>query len=434
MKQSGFNIFASRLVRLSALCALFAVLLAPLAASAEATVRDIRLAPYGNGTRVVIDLSRMVSYRHLVLDRPDRLAIDLPEVAWLVPQSIGDEGVGVVEGYRFGRFQPGVSRLVLDIDGPFAIENVFELPATDSHGQRIVTDLVALEPGTNGSALPKANGSELPKILNGTHQADLVDTPRPKDPAPKVQTAAFSGGIRALPVPKPAYPPLERVVVLDPGHGGVDPGAIGPSRAREKDIVLEIAQRAQRKLEATGRYRVVMTRSDDSFVRLRDRLDLARRGEGELFISMHADSLPQAPTVRGAAVYTLSERASTQEAAQLAQKENRADILGGIDLTGQEALVRQILIDLAQRDANNRSIRLAELVIDELDDVTRMARSRRQQAGFVVLKSPDMPSVLLELGYLSNDLDERRLQDGSYQDQLAAAIVAAVEQYFLAES
>jgi N-acetylmuramoyl-L-alanine amidase len=428
------------LVRLPVLLALIVWLLAPSAALAEATVRDIRLAPMGDGTRVVIDLSRKVSYRHLKLDHPDRLAIDLPEVAWLVPQSIGAQAVGVVDGYRFGRFQPGVSRLVFDIEGPFAVEDVFELPSIDGHGYRIVTDLVALPAETNGTDLhhangsghPEVNGNGLPVMLNGSHGADLLERPRPKDP--EVQTAAFTGGIRAIPVPKPAYPPTRRVVILDPGHGGVDPGAISATNVKEKDIVLEIAHRARRKLEALGRYQVVMTRSDDSFVRLRERLDVARHSGGELFVSMHADSLPQAPGVRGAAVYTLSERASTQEAAELAAKENRADILGGIDLTGHEALVRQILIDLAQRDANNRSIRLAEAVIDELDDVTLMARSRRQQAGFVVLKSPDMPSVLLELGYLSNDLDQRRLQDGGYQDQLASAIVTAIEHYFLAES
>lgn len=434
MEQGGPDPFAFRLVRLPALIALIVWLLVPTVALAEATVRDIRLAPIGDGTRVVIDVSRKVSYRHLKLDQPDRLAIDLPEVAWLVPQSIGAQTVGVVDGYRFGRFQPGVSRLVFDIEGPFEVEDVFVLPPIDGHGYRIVTDLVAAPAGTNGTELSEVNGNRLPAILNGSHDAELLERPRPKDPPPEVQTAAFSGGVRAVPAPKPAFPPARRMVILDPGHGGVDPGAIGVSNVKEKHIVLEIAHRTRRKLEALGRYQVVMTRRDDSFVRLRERLDVARHSDGELFISLHADSLPQAPAVRGAAVYTLSERASNQEAAELAAKENRADILGGIDLSEHESLVRQILIDLAQRDANNRSIRLAETMMDELDDVTRMARSRRQQAGFVVLKSPDMPSVLLELGYLSNELDERRLQDGGYQDQLAAAIVEAIESYFLAES
>lgn len=186
----------------------------------------------------------------------------------------------------------------------------------------------------------------------------------------------------------------------------------------------------RKRLEATGRYKVVMTRDSDRIVRLRDRLLVAREREGELFLSLHADSLKKAPDVGGASIYTLSERASNDEAARLASKENRAGILAGVDLSEQEDIVTEILIDLAQRDANNKSIRIAELLVEELGNVAKLAKRRRSQAGFVVLKSPDMPSVLIELGYLSNGTDEKALGDPAYLAKLAAAMVRATDRYF----
>jgi N-acetylmuramoyl-L-alanine amidase len=219
--------------------------------------------------------------------------------------------------------------------------------------------------------------------------------------------------------------------VIDPGHGGVDPGAIGSTtKILEKEVALRTGLALRHRLEATGRYKVVMTRDDDRIVRLRDRLRIARESQGELFISLHADSLVRAPEVRGASVYTLSERASNDEAARLARKENRADILAGIDLSDQEDIVTEILIDLAQRDANNKSIEVADLLVDELGSVTRMVRRQRSQAGFVVLKSPDMPSVLIELGYLSNPTDEKALADEAHIARLADAVAQAVDLYF----
>jgi N-acetylmuramoyl-L-alanine amidase len=369
---------------------------------AEATVRAIRIAEHGEGTRVVIDLSRRVEYRHIPLNDPSRLAIDLPDVAWLVPESNGRRSVGLVKGFRFGRFQPGVSRLVLDLDGPFEIRRVFELPPNGPNGYRIVTDLAV---GINGAA--------------NDHQASSAGQ----------QTAALRVPGPA-PQPQQAPRPGKRLIVIDPGHGGIDPGAIGAADTYEKNVVLAMGLELRRQLIATGRYEVVMTRDDDSFVRLRDRLQIARESQGELFISLHADSLRQAQQVAGLAIYTLSERASNEEAARLAQKENRADILGGVDLSDQEDIVTQILIDLAQRDANNKSIRIAELMVDELADVTRMLRRQRQQAGFVVLKSPDMPSVLIELGYLSNPKEEQALRDSGYLARLATALVRAIDRYF----
>jgi N-acetylmuramoyl-L-alanine amidase len=217
----------------------------------------------------------------------------------------------------------------------------------------------------------------------------------------------------------------QRIIVIDPGHGGVDPGAIGStSNILEKEVTLRMGLALRDQLEATGRYRVIMTRDDDRSVGLRDRLLIARQSQGEVFISLHADSIVSAPEVSGASVYTLSEQASKDDPARLASKENRADILAGIDLSNQEDIV------LAQRDANNKSIRLAELLMLELNAATKTAKRRRAEAGFVVLNSADMPSVLIELGFLSNPADEEALADDAHIARLATAVARAVDVYF----
>ena len=375
--------------------------------AADASVDDIRIASHGAATRVVIDLSKPVDYRYISLGQPPRLAIDLPDVDWSVGADAA-RAVGLIKGFRFGQPRPGVSRIVLDVAQPFAIDRVFELPPNGTRGHRIVTDLVG-------------------KRVNGQHhESKHAITPAA---APGDTQAAAVMVIRP-PARKPP-PPAARIIVIDPGHGGVDPGAIGSTtNILEKEVALRMGLALRKRLEATGRYRVIMTRDEDRIVRLRDRLQLARQSQGELFISLHADSVEQAPEVRGASVYTLSERASNDEAGRLARKENRADILAGVDLSDQEDIVTEILIDLAQRDANNKSVRFAELLVDELKGATRMAKRRRAQAGFVVLKSPDMPSVLVELGYLSNSADERALADDAHIAKLAAAVAQAVDLYF----
>ncbi len=423
----------ARLGRLALAWCLLVALADLQPAGAQGTVRDIRVIPHEKGVRVLIDLNQRAPYSYLLLPNPPRLAFDLPEVSWLVPSSRGERPAGMVKGFRFGLFRPGTSRLVLDLAGPFDVSRMLELAANDASGFRIVAELAPLPPGT-----PMA-----PRLVNGGRPASLAvaEAPRPIATPAEAQaqqlamlTAPRAASDTPVPMAKPSYPLAPRVVVLDPGHGGVDPGALGLRGTREKNVVLAAAREVRRQLEATGRYRVVLTRSDDTFVPLRDRLQIARTAGGELFMSLHADSLVKDRSVSGGAVYTLSERASSEEAARLANDENRADILGGLDLSNQEAVVTQILIDLAQRDANNKSIELANTLVNHLNGATHMLRKQRQQAGFVVLKSPDMPSVLLELGYLSNAGDERRLTDPTYLARLASAIVQAVDKFFRAES
>ena len=219
------------------------------------------------------------------------------------------------------------------------------------------------------------------------------------------------------------------LVVLDPGHGGVDPGAIGYSGVYEKDIALATARELGRVLEASKRYRVQLTREDDEFVPLQDRVARAHSAGAELFVSIHADALPDAGT-RGASVFTLSERASDREAAELAARENKADLIAGIDLSRHEPVVSEILLDLARRQTNNLSIRLARDMVLELGREVRLLNNTHRSAGFAVLKAPDIPSALVELGCLSNKDEDRLLQQASYQRRLASGLARSINDYF----
>jgi N-acetylmuramoyl-L-alanine amidase len=219
----------------------------------------------------------------------------------------------------------------------------------------------------------------------------------------------------------------ERIIVIDPGHGGIDPGAIGSTGSTlEKEVTLRAGLALRDQLEATGRYRVVMTRDDDRMVGLLDRVQIASQSQGELFVSLHADSLVTAPQVRGASVYTLSE----QTPMSLAIKGSGARILAGIDPSNQDDLASEVLLDMTQRDTNGRSVRLAELLVQELNGATRMVKQQPAQASFVVLQSPQIPSVLVELGYLSNPVEEYALADDAHIARLAAAVVRAIDVYF----
>ncbi len=279
------------------------------------------------------------------------------------------------------------------------------------------------------SDLPAAGGSdsERPGARRPTPAADVAIDPD-GGATGTVETAmapVFQPPVVATPPP----PQRRRVIALDPGHGGIDPGTVGINGVLEKEVTLDLARRLQALIDATGRYAVVMTRSDDVFVSLRDRMATARRSEAALFISIHADSISDAQ-FRGASVYTLSDQASDAEAARLATKENRADVIAGTDLSAHDEVVAGILIDLAQRVTNNKSIEFADVLTAELGDVTALVRNTRRFAGFVVLKSPDVPSVLLELGYLSNPTDAANLAKPEYRDRLARATLRAIDRHF----
>jgi N-acetylmuramoyl-L-alanine amidase len=285
---------------------------------------------------------------------------------------------------------------------PAVIRKSFSVPPNGSAPDRFVVDI---EPAA--SAGPSA--------------AVALQSP-PKAAAGRAPTKV------GIPVP-PKRPDIRRIVVIDAGHGGQDPGTIGSSGTYEKTVTLEMARELKKVMEAGGHYRVVLTRADDTFIRLRDRVALARAAGAELFISLHADSIGDRHH-RGASVYTLSEVASDKEAEALATKENKADLIAGIDLSNENRDVANILIDLAQRETMNYSARFAATLVDEIDRAAKINVNPHRFAGFAVLKAPDVPSVLIEMGYLSNPQDERMLRDPRQRKRFADAVRRAADRFF----
>ena len=366
-------------------------------AAAGPAVTGARMGDYPAKTRFVLDLDAPVTFEIFALPDPYRVVIDLPEVDWrLAP--VAEPPSRLISGYRFGLFRPGRSRIVIDVTRPVAIAKSFLLGPTGRRGHRLVIDLKPVDRESFMAALRKAEPAAEPAPLQAR-----VTPPRDHD--------------------------QRKVIAIDPGHGGVDPGALGISGAREKEITLEVGRTLARALQATGRYRVVMTRDSDVFVQLRERIQIAQKAGAHLFISLHADSIRDR-RVRGGSVYTLSEHASDKEAADLAAKENRADLIAGIDLSDQSQTVARILIDLSQRMTMNESAVFAKGLIGELGDTTRLLRNTHRFAGFAVLKAPAIPSVLVEMGYLSNPTDERLLRHPRHQRKIADSVVKAIDRYF----
>jgi N-acetylmuramoyl-L-alanine amidase len=396
-----------------ALIAAVAVLVLPGAGDGSAAdllpeVTSIRFGHESGRTRVVLDLDRPIAFHVQAIDGPPRLVVDLPEVRWRIGNDPLGNPRGLATGHRHGRFDAGRSRLVVDLAHPFKVVDSFTLPPRD--GTRKFRLVVDIEP-TPGMPSPGTPGG-----------ASLAAITPPSDPAPPVRSPA----LHPAPRPDPAVKP---VIVLDPGHGGVDPGARATTGVDEKDVTLAVGLELRDRLLATGRYRVRMTRERDEYVALRDRIRIARDAGAALFISLHADSIP-GRDIRGASVYTLSDQASDAEAARLAAAENRADILAGADLSYQDPLIANVLLDISRRDTSNSSIEFAEILVDELGEVTNLIRNTRRFAGFVVLKSPDTPSVLVELGYLSHPEDARALQSSRERAKLVTAIQRAVDRQF----
>ena len=379
----------------------------------EAT--NARLGGDKQRTRFVVDISSSIGYSVYVLPDPYRVIIDLPEVNFQFPPGQGASGRGLVTGYRYGLFSPGRSRIVIDTSAPVLIQKSFVIPAKNKKPARLVVDIVKTDKKTF--------------LRNRESQAQ--------------STATKLVGI-PIPVPKPrgtiipdfnkksnraSKKRAKKTIIIDPGHGGIDPGAVDPRGVQEKRIVLSFARILRDILMRTGRYHVLMTREDDTFIPLRKRVEFARRNDGDLFISIHADTVSKS-YVRGTALYTLSEKASDAEAAALARKENRSDIIAGVDLGREDNVVTDILIDLVLRETKNHSIFFAQTVVKGLKGVTRTNNKPHRFAGFAVLKAPDIPSVLIELGFLSNGQDARLLKSLNWRRKVSRSIAKSIDKYF----
>jgi N-acetylmuramoyl-L-alanine amidase len=347
---------------------------------------------------MVVDFSQKIDIRAFTLANPYRVIIDLPQAVFRFAPKTGESGRGLVKAFRYGLMMAGGSRIVIDLTRPARLEKSFMLDATNEQPARLVLDLVAVDREAFMRTIALEN--------------------RVREPAPVIKRE-----------PKTDARP---VIVLDPGHGGIDNGTKSASGDMEKTIVLEFALLLRDKIEKAGKYHVVMTRSDDTFVALADRVQFARAQQGALFISIHADALPRGEgDAQGASVYTLSETASDSEAARLAETENRADVIAGVDLTNEPNDVADILIDLAQRETKSFSVQFARGLIDSMRTVTRMHKNSLKFAGFRVLKAPDIPSVLIELGYVSNRQDIKSLTSADWRVHTADSIAQAIDRFFI---
>ena len=372
--------------------------LASAGAGAFPVANEVRLGGDAKDTRFVMDLSEKVDLATFTLADPYRLVIDLPQVVFQLPAKTGENGRGLIKAFRYGLVMQGGSRIVMDLKGPARVEKAFVLPPAEGQPARLVIDLVATD-----------------------REAFLRNMSLDRRPAQQSQPR----------IALPAVPDDPRpLVVIDPGHGGIDTGTKAASGEQEKIIVLEFATTLRDKLERSGKYRVAMTRQDDSFVALSERVKFARSLKASLFVSIHADYLPRKEgEAQGATVYTLSENASDSEAARLAEAENKADVIAGVDLTAESNAVADILIDLAQRETKAFSHQFAKTLLTELKTATKLHKMPNKSAGFLVLRAPDVPSVLLELGYVSTKDDLKQLMSASWRERTADAMTRAIDSF-----
>lgn len=383
------------------LAAAFAHITSAAVSAGTPEVSSIRLGHSQNKTRFVLDVSKNIKFNIFTLANPNRIVIDISEVSWK-SNTGGARGRGYIDRYRFGLFKPGTSRIVLDLKNPVKVHKAFIIKGSRSKPYRFVIDLKKV--------------------------SKSVFLSRIKKPVPR----RANKKVTAIPPKDLRGQRKKKLIVLDPGHGGHDPGNLGGKGYRgfpEKTVVLSAAHAIKRALEKTGRYHVIMTRSRDVFLKLRSRSRIAHNRQADLFISIHADSF-KSPKVRGATVYTLSEKASDREAAALAARENKSDIIAGMDLQEEIDIVQSILIDLVKRETMNLSSSFANELIPQLKKAVILRTRPHRTASLLVLKGLDVPSVLVELGYLTNSRDARLLMQKETQQNIGKSMVRAADNFF----
>ena len=353
----------------------------------------------GGRTRFKVTLSKPVTAQVSVMERPDRVIIDLPEVAFHLPVEAGRGKEGLIASYRYGLFAPGRSRVVMELTQPAVVSGMTTAP--DATGAATILTI----------ELSRADRDEFRKAA-----AESSAATKEASAAPVVREA------------KDARP----VIMIDAGHGGIDPGATGAGNVVEKDLVLAFAQRLKKKLEENGRYKIVMSRDQDVFVSLGDRVRAARATQADLFISIHADSISGGQEVRGLTVYTGSERASDADSARLADRENKADAVAGVESGDMPDDVSDILMELTLRETRGFSHSFASRLVGEFDSVARLNKNPHRQARFQVLRAYDVPSVLVELGYLSSQKDLDLLMSEEWRAKMVSAMSVAVDRFFAA--
>lgn len=488
----SFCSFFGRKLRKSSLLFIFlAVLFIPIegddtdAATSRPVVQDVKLGIHPNKTRFVMKISQETGYKVFMLKNPYRVVIDFPALEWKAADTVREKGM--IKGYRYGLFNENITRIVLEVDRPVLVDNAFFIEGdAGQKGKRFVLDVTAVSadqftknekkviqqgqvqavdiPELNESSksvvVPqKLSSTPEPEFLNkaelekpkqvpsasapvsklkpispqGAAKTESQQAPVIKVDEPMIQQAEQTAPIHKAPQSGPssqqAHTSGKKTIVIDAGHGGVDPGAIGVDRSYEKHITLAVAKELKKQILKTGKYNVVLTRETDIFIPLKQRVAIARKAKADLFVSLHADSVGKKST-RGASVYTLSEKASDKEAELLASRENKADVIAGMDLSTENEEVAGILIDLAQRDTMNQSRQFASHVVKTVGKDSLLLTKPNRSAGFAVLKAPDIPSVLIEMGYLSNPTDCKLLKTASHQQKLSKLIASSVDAFF----
>jgi N-acetylmuramoyl-L-alanine amidase len=383
-------------------------------ATATSSILAVRVWPARDYTRVTLEHDQAIKYSHLLVKDPERLVLDLEGVEFnsvlqTLPSKILDSDP-YIKLIRAGRNKPGLVRLVIELKGEVKPQ-VFSLKPVGEYGHRLVLDLYPVEPvdPLDGTARKvRRERSRRPRASPRTSPAKrLLDKPEPKPEIARMVT-----------------------IVLDPGHGGEDPGAVGRAGSYEKNVTLSVAKRLKEKIDATPGMRSVLTRDGDYFIPLHQRVQKARRVQADLFVSVHADAFVKI-TARGSSVFVLSETGASSSAARwLANKENSADLVGGVNLGVKDPYLARTLLDLSQTATINDSLKLGKDVLGELGRINTLHKPHVEQAGFAVLKAPDIPSILIETAFISNPEEEARLNDEAYQDRMAEAILKGIRRYF----
>lgn len=410
-----------------------------VAASAHAgvSITSARVWPADDYTRLTLESAKPVKYQFLAVKNPDRLVIDLEGVDISAALESLAAKVAANDPYiklvRIGRNKPGVVRVVLDLKAEVKPQ-LFTLPPYGEYGHRLVLDIYPLQPidpmmalldkrdAVPAQAASVEKAVEKPLELNIAKVMENPDKPKPVEEKPvevaKAATANKPDVIRLI------------TIAIDAGHGGEDPGARGKSGSNEKDVTLAIARRLKVQVDAEPNMRGVLIRDGDFFIPLQGRVVKARNVKADLFVSIHADAFVR-PDARGSSVFALSERGATSAAARwLAKKENDADLIGGVNIDVKDVYLKQTLLDLSQTATINDSLKLGKAVLGQLGGINHLHKGSVEQAGFAVLKSPDIPSILVETAFISNPEEERKLKDEDYQDKMASAILGGVKLYF----
>ncbi|WP_221177774.1 N-acetylmuramoyl-L-alanine amidase [Salinisphaera orenii] len=412
--------------------------LATAATADRATLKDVRLWASADKTRVVFDLAGATEPDLFMLDDPLRLVVDLPDARAVSAVGGDTRGSGLIKRLRTGVRNGDDLRVVIDLAEAVSPKS-FMLDPDESHPYRLVVDLYRENgaPTTRTAARDESSekaaaGGERPDsdVASATGDQTADDTAAALAQVSDAEAdKRGSGRQRAARTPEP--PSRDIVIVIDAGHGGKDPGALGPSGTHEKDVVLEIARRLKSMVDAQPNMRGVLTRDGDYYIGLRERMVKAREARADLFVSIHADAAPGGALASGASVYALSHHGATSEHARwLAQRENASDLVGGVSLKGKDDSLASFMLDLSQSASIEASLDAGGRVLRELDDLGQLHKSKVQQAGFMVLKSPDIPSFLVESAFISNPREERKLLSSAYQKDLARAMLRGIKGYF----